>query len=1240
MALAVGFLALPFLSAPGRYVFDTRDTLWMQPTAYLTRGLALWQPTPYLGNQDGILLPMAGVVWLLRTLGLSAWVTERLWHGFLLLVTTGSTIMLVDAFRGRRTLIAPLSAGLAYTLTPYVIGYGLPFTPVFLPYVLMPLLLLVVLKGLGRRGPLWPALFGLVTFFMGGGNGAPQIYALLTAFTLAAWLVFVEHGVTLRRGAAFAVWSLAFFVGLNAYWLVLFNSPEVFNALKFSEQPDSINITSSAGEALRGLGFWAFYGGSQFGPWIAPVREYITSLWLVMTGLAIPIGAFISAWLVTWRFRLYVLLLVTLAVFVSVGIFPVPSPSPFGHFLLYAYGHIPGVEGLRTTYKVTGDVNLGVAILAGIGLEALWTNLSGRRRVVLRLGVLSLVVAIIGANGYPLFTGRLYNIQRSTSGLPAYWQDALKELDRRDTAYRAFLAPSTYWTTYRWGSIKNSVLAADPKLNAVYPLRLPIDQRYGSNLVAATEEPYLEGTSAKGTAQLLRYLGVRDVVLQNDIDWRRSRTARPSELVSLRGDPDLQPALRFGRPGENVTDRSDGSEQAAAERLLSPVEVLSVRDPIPMVRAEQPVPIVLSGDGFGVANAARQGLLEPRVPLLYSGGLTTKELEALLSEGSPSFIVTDTNRRRVWYFSSPRSPFSYTLQHGQTIADKPTGYLLFNDRPSTQTAALYPGLRTITASGYGSVFGTSPQYRPANAFDGDPKTWWLVGSGKTPEGAWIQATLAHPILLSSISVAQPDAWWLREVRTIRVSFSDGSSIDAQVARGRRATIVFPQRRTSWVRITLTSTGASPLPSRLAGTALSEVGLPGIHPAPTIQVPNDLFKTASRAPQTMSRLATAPFIYLFQRARSYYPGGPDEEVDIARRFEVAGAHSFALSGSARLNVAATDDQLDQALLGPRFTVVQSSSRLYGSPLLRGSAALDGDPSTQWVPRGTIGERLMIRFPAHPINRVVVDTAVGRGRLQITRVRAVFSDGTSVFGTPSDPSSGVITMTFPVRSVSSITLFVDRVFARSSHTPRLIGISEVHIPGVHPLPITSITPLPCSRGQASLDGHPLPIRPVGTVGDFLAGKELPLTTCDGLPVELDSGTHDLAVGGGLQPDVIMLRSGVVRPFEDSESLPDVRATHNAGGQYRIQVSGAKGPYYLVLGQNWDTEWGASIQGKDLGPPSLLDGYSAGWRVDRAGSYLITVRYRKQAAYELALLVSAVTLFVCVGLMAWSLLRRRRD
>jgi len=1228
--LALGLFGLPFLSLPGRYVFDTRDSLWLNPASYLSRALVLWRPSPFLGHEqhDGIAVPMGVIVWLLRSLGLSVWAAERAWHGLLIFTSAATTMLLVVRLRGRRTILAPLVAGLTYSLTPYTFGYGLPFSAVYLPYMLLPLLLLVTLRGSEERGLLWPALFGLTTFLMGGGNGAPQAYVLLTAAVLMVWAVFAEHSAGFYAVLRFGLLSLFFVIGLNAYWLFLLGSSEVSNALTFSEQPSIINVSSSASEAIRGLGFWQFYGGDQFGSWLPTARTYVTSVPLILTGFAIPIAAMISAWLVRWRFRLFFVFLAIVSVIVAGGVFPVSSPTPFGRSLLFLYDHVSGAAGLRTTYKVTAQLNLALAILAGFGLEALWIRLAGApRRVAWRAFVAGVATLIIVANAYPLWIGHLYNPARGVGEIPSYWQQTLAFLDRRDQQNRVFFAPATSWATYRWGAIKEGVTAADWNLSSVVPIRLPVGERYGSNLLAAIEQPYLDGLPASGTAALLRYLGVRYVVLQNDLDWQRSHTARPAELQSLMNDPDLQPFRTFGRPGQNVVDRdATPDELSRGESLLTPVSILDVSDPVRVVRAEGPDPIVLSGDGFGLASAARSGLLFGRPPILYSGLLDPDHLQALLNESHPSFIVTDSNRRRVWYFTGPRSPHSYTLPAGQTADGRDTGYLLFDDAADTQSVAVYPTLRSISASGYGSLFGADPQFRPANAFDGDPATWWVVGAGGEPIGAWIQAVFDQPQTLSSIEVRVPTAQWVRAVLRARLEFSDGSTILATLNRGVN-TIEFPERRTSLLRLQIEQ-ATPPNSQGRPGAAIGDIVIPGLRTAELIQVPNDLLDTARAIPIGLERIGSVPLTYLFDRIRSGIPGEVDEEMGISRRFEVPAPGGYHLSARAHLNHLAPDDLIDDVLIGPGPIRVTSSSRFLDSPALRGSAAFDGDLQTEWIPAGSVGEWVSIQLPKRVLDGIEIDTGTGPDRTRVLQATATFSDGTTLTGTVDDPDTGRITLTFPAKLTSTVTIRIDRIVSFGGASEQPVSIREIRIAGVDPVAVDANGPLPCDIGpDYSLDGRLVPVRPV-------------VSTCDGSDLSIDAGWHDLVARGGLQPDSIALSTGGSRVIAGVRyRLPSITYTPLRSDGFDAEVRDALTPYYLVIGQNHDRGWRASIGGQDLGPPLLLDGYSTGWWIQRSGSYTVKIRYEPQRRYAFAIGVTGLTLVAALALVAFHLLPRRR-
>src|SRR4029450_11558785 len=77
----------------------------------------------------------------------------------------------------------------------------------------------------------------------------------------------------------------------------------------------------------------------------------------------------------------------------------------------------------------------------------------------------------------------------------------------------------------------------------------------------------------------------------------------------------------------------------------------------------------------------------------------------------------------------------------------------------------------------------------------------------------------------------------------------------------------------------------------------------------------------------------------------------------------------------------------------------------------------------------------------------------------------------------------------------------------------------------------------------------------------------------------------------------------------------------------------PYRLVPGQGYDRRWRATMDGRDLGPPLLLDGYSVGWRITDPRPHRFEVPLRPQRAARWALLASAAGLvLMAVLLIGW--------
>ena len=113
-------MALPFLTAPGNLIADTKLDLAVDPVRFLARALHLWDPQQFGQLQDqaaGYLFPMGPFFALGQLAGLEPWVIQRLWIGTVGAAAFAGVVLLA----GRLGIGSPwsrIAAGLAYAASP------------------------------------------------------------------------------------------------------------------------------------------------------------------------------------------------------------------------------------------------------------------------------------------------------------------------------------------------------------------------------------------------------------------------------------------------------------------------------------------------------------------------------------------------------------------------------------------------------------------------------------------------------------------------------------------------------------------------------------------------------------------------------------------------------------------------------------------------------------------------------------------------------------------------------------------------------------------------------------------------------------------------------------------------------------------------------------------------------------------------------------------------------------------
>ncbi len=279
-----------------------------------------------------------------------------------------------------------------------------------------------------------------------------------------------------------------------------------------------------------------------------------------------------------------------------------------------------------------------------------------------------------------------------------------------------------------------------------------------------------------------------------------------------------------------------------------------------------------------------------------------------MTRGPADLVVTDSNRKQAfeWNSLNDNTGYTETASEGSTpfIQNDPALNLFVGTPTDAQTTTILGGVASVTASAYGTADTLRPEWRPANALDGNLKTAWQTeGNSGNPLHSWWQVTLTAPTTKDAVNLVQPlptaneadyTNQWITKA-TLTFDGKDPVTVDlgpaSRTAQGQ--TITFPSRTFRTMRITIDATNLStesysPPGSSLAG--LAEVRIGNVRATQVTQMPDDLLRlagpdtTTDRLTYIMTRLRVAPV-----------PPRADPEVAMVRQFTVPSDRTFGVTG---------------------------------------------------------------------------------------------------------------------------------------------------------------------------------------------------------------------------------------------------------------------------------------------------------------------------------------------------------
>ncbi len=1335
-----------FTQLPGAVVPDTKFDLYVDPLFFMQRVISGWDPGTYLGfiphQAISYVFPMGTFFYLADVIGIPVWIAQRLWQTLLLLTAGWGVVALMDTLRGSRRTALHWVAAIFYMFNPYVMMWIPRTSGMLLPYVMLPWLLNFFIKGMWRpRGWKYPMLVGLTFFLMTGLNAASTIFVLVAPLIYFVYHVYVLRTSTFRTAVLFAAKCVVLMGLLSVWWLIplLIQGKLALNILSFTEPAYFTNLTSSFSESIRLFGFWFFYGGDRFGPWYRGALSYLSNPLLVITTFAVPVLALVSAWLIRWRYRIYFGLLMVASVLLMVGVFPPQKPSPYGRLLNYLYDNWQPAMAFRNTYKAAPMLALAFAALLAAGAESVQKRIAeskearGEKPTWQPFVPIAVVLALVVVNTYGYWTFSAWDPNTSVrNGIPDYWREAAKRVNgfglteaqlraeepsgtgARQQSYRLLMFPGQTFAYYKWGVTLDDINQSMIKRPTLLRTLVPYGSPYGANLTGALDGAIQQGTMEPNTLiPVAKYLGAGDVLVRHDLDWARWDTPRPAIVTEMLGRQGLTPGPgggKFGEPGQwaPTKDRSQLLSQdfgfPEAEAKLAPVEYFIVPEPLPIVRADRvEQPLLVSGDNFALLTLSGFGYLNDTPPFFFSASQTVPQLQETLA-AQPSIVITDSNRRRAWQFGVIKNNYSYTLAEGEElrrggVPDRDWTVFDEVDAPRKQTVAEFRGAKSIRASSYGSFWYELPENRPANAFDRNLNTAWMVGGLGNPVGAQLEIAFEEKTTVEELSIYLKYEEDGRNITRLTAIPDTGREIplELQPTDGPQKFSLGQPVETQRLRFRIDGISATGRNARyLPPVGVAEIEIPGIYPQELLRTPEDLFR---RAPGGDSAIAPLNLSYVFQRAKNQ-PGDfmrSDEEVQLARVFYVPGPREFEPRAGVSLSPATPDPTID-ALLGVTGPIskASSSSRWLGMPKYRALSAVDGDPDTFWAPAigsKMVGESMRLEFAA-PTEIKEFDFAFKEDETHsgIEEATVIFSDGQErrfTFEAPPSDRLGLQrykrTLDSPI-TTTSLTIRIDKI--REVYTadtspvrgdPKAIlmptAIAELGIPGLtNSVPAdTDVISTPCNplppaptaeeikvKGAQAVpettiwvDGQQVRFRATGVVDDILSLRTVAAAPCDeDARITLDRGDHTLftSPNGTLLIDRVALDSVVAPVSATRRNLPLVEVTNHGRYSWDLKVSGATDePYYLILGENINPGWRGRLVRNDgtsvpLEPsePRLINGYANAWKIKQPGSYTIHLEYRPQQLIFVGMAISAFTLLIIVFVLLqirWVEAARRR-
>ncbi|WP_237103920.1 alpha-(1-_3)-arabinofuranosyltransferase family protein [Nonomuraea sp. MG754425] len=1191
----LGFGLLAFTTKPGHLISDTKMDLALNPVGWLERAAHLWdlQHFGQLQNQvAGYVFPMGPFFALGDLAGLAPWVTQRLWL----------TLLMCVAFLGVERLGRQLGIGtsgtrivgaLAYALAPRTLSILGEISIEWLPAAMLPWILIPLLTasetGQRARGAIRSAL----AVALCGGVNAVAVLAVL----VAPVLYILTRPRPVPRWRLLGWWSGAVAVA-TLFWSLplLLVGRYAFSFLPYTETAQTTTSVTSLTNVLRGASDWVRYlplsGVFEQPPGYAIATS---ATMVVVTGLIAALGlAGLSRRDLPAKGFLVAMFLVGVVALVAghAGALEPIVAEPVRWLL---DGPLAPLRNLR---KFDPLVRLALAF----GLA----HLLVRARVPLRTTAVAAFVALV----LPVFNQGLA-APGDYQQVPDHWREAAGWLDRNAGDDGVLIVPGAKFAEYVWGRPMDEPMQALSAARWTTRQITPPGSVGLTRLLDAIDQRLTAGHGSAGVTAVLRRLGVRYLLVRNDLIRENLAGAWPSRVYeALRESPGIKKVRSFGDlVGDRETD--DAVNQVDAPfPALDLYEVSGSSDLVTVQPASDA--LAVRGGPDSLLAMGDLGLLDEG-PVLVNGDAGTRE--------TPT-VVSDALRLRERSFGEIRTNQSPTLTADRKADFDGVRELdLLEDGWLDETAvAEYYGVAGVSASSSVAdpyaIAGLSTTGRsPWAAMDGNVRTGWESDGARPPTGEWLRVDLAGRIRLPYLNVMfAPDLLLGQAVKRVSVETEAGSLVQDVTRSTDPQRLRVPAGPTSWVRLKVAETVSAEW-SYGQRVGVIELSIPGVTAGRTIRLPGE------------------GDVYVMDRGPGERPGCMRNqyrwvcnEVVLAKQGEETGFdRTFRAGSDASSNVRGTAVLRDPELVdrytrvGAGLTTVTGSSQLTGDAVVSPRSAFDADGTTTWIPDAADTEPTL--------------TVAWKGERKISRVQIgrpggdeqpldviVSGDGGEVRGGRVDEHGN---LDFKAMSTSQLKL-------RFTPFSKRLQVTELVVPGVDPVGRPADIPLrlPCGAGpRIEVNGAVIETKVAGTHADLLEQRPVQILGCS--RAEVSVGDNRVRVAGWDSYTVDSLVIGTLPRRQPGVEGAAVRGTWTTSAR-EVSVSAPKDSF-LVVNENFNAGWRAQIDGETL-KPVRIDGWKQGWELPAGTQGTARLDYLPDRLYRLALLLglAGIALLALVALV----------